>query len=456
MDYAKLKAGISVSEPTDEQIFNALKYYVSHKTWMCAETSKINMPIDADDESYGSIENDSRVVDYECYRGTVEFPDIDFGLTKRPNTKLTLEKHITGLKIAPRGVGVQPLVDANAKIEDILNNDEIGTKGKTGGLSTIKSTRENRGYWKVETDVEELAQGAALEVEYTYVVKNESDKDYLSNTLVSAYEAELNDGEAYNKYLTRIALGDSNTPSLKNSLKGNTHAYGTYLGQWYYNGEKSGTDCLVPSRVEEIQEALNNQLKYNEKTAGNDFTDEGVEYQTVVGNTGGKMILDENGKLIEETRDTVVKTKCPTDPISTGDKDCSKTLTLMRTLASLDHDEGSYPSYIADITCYSNAAGRRNMEAQPANLRYVHSKDTEMTLDNSYLYEDDSGHLYATQDAGGTRANEGDEFWGESIIITKPTGGNKKLPMQIAIVVISSIAIIGVGILLIKKFALKR
>jgi len=75
------------------------------------------------------------------------------------------------------------------------------------------------------------------------------------------------------------------------------------------------------------------------------------------------------------------------------------------------------------------------MNATPANLKYVHSEDSEMTMENS---------------------NEIDEFWAESIIITKPTGENKITPIQIVIITISSLAILAVGIVLIKKFALKK
>ena len=40
-------------------------------------------------------------------------------------------------------------------------------------------------------------------------------------------------------------------------------------------------------------------------------------------------------------------------------------------------------------------------------------------------------------------------------MVTKPTGENKQAPVQIIVIAISSVAVIGVGMILIKKFVLK-
>lgn len=159
-------------------------------TWMAAETSKLNVPIDSNTTP--------------TEKSTVLYDTMNFGLALRPETKLVLEKHITGLKITPSGTGVQPIVDARANIEQVINEGKIDTTGVTTGLATIKSDRSERGFWKVETDIEELAQGAQLEVEYTYVIRNDSDEDYLSSNLVENYINSIEDGN-YAKYLTSKA-----------------------------------------------------------------------------------------------------------------------------------------------------------------------------------------------------------------------------------------------------------
>ena len=434
-------------------------------TWMAAETSRINVPVDADNTGNS---DDSTNVSYDNIKNTVSFSNVNFGLALRPETKLILEKHITGLKITPNGTGVQPIVDAKSDIEGIINDNTITTSGVKDGLATIKSTRDNRGFWQVATDVEELAQGAELEVEYTYVIRNDSDEDYLSKTLVDAYRNQ--DIKPYNDVLNEV------TGTVKTTMKNGTYSYsnsnkiGAFLGSYYYNGDS--TRCAeVPSRVETLEEQLNNELVFDstEGTSGDDF-----EKTTA---TESKIIYDEEGNPKEADTVTVIENTEVSDILTrkTGEKyvnddtaktaDFSKTIKLRKLLSTSNGGsiEGNLPSYIAEIVKYSNAAGRRNMSAEPANLSYVHSDDKEMTLNNSWLYEKD-GKTYETQNKenipeGATNireANEEDEFWAETIIVTKPTGQDNISPMQIAIITVSSIAVLGVGIVLIKKFVLKK
>lgn len=390
-------------------------------TWMCAETSKIYVPVDSESSPKAT--------------STVSFGNMNFGLVERPKTNLVLEKHITGLKITPNGTGVQSIVDAKANIENIVNGTEVSTQGVTTGLATIKSTRDNRGFWQVATDIEELAQGAELEVEYTYVIRNDSEDDYLSAYLVGEYEKGIADGA----YETLLA---NNAKEVKTATKGKTNSYGTYLGQWYYNGQKSETDKLVSSRVETLEEALNNDLTFD--STGTDFkkvNDDSAVTKKVytVEGTNQDPLDKEIATVVQNTSASAFLTGKSGDKYTQGtDVDYSKTIILKTLLSSSNGGEigANLPSYIAQVVKYSNAAGRRDVKAEPDNLEYVHSDDTTMTLDNS--------------------GNEHDEFWGETIIITKPTGEDKLSPMQIAIITVSSIAVLGVGIVLIKKFVLKK
>ena len=361
-------------------------------TWMCAETSKVNVAVEGDNTSYANM---------------------NFGLALRPKTELTLEKHITGLKITPQGTGVQPIVDA--KIVD----GQI--QGITTGLARMPSTRGNRGFWKVETDIEELAQGATVELEYTYTIKNESDEDYLSATLINEYK-NLN-SEEYAKYLSYIV--DKNQGNLKNKVKGKTNTYGTFLGEYYYTGTKGSTDSEVLSTVNVIEDNLNNNLKLVEETD--------MAFEKANNEAEEKPVYDDGGNKKTEKIETVIKNKETTGSLVKGASFVA-TAKLTTTL-SASSKEISYPAYIGEIVEYTNAAGRKDMKATPGNLSYVHSEDTSKTMKD---------------------LNEHDEFWGETLMVSKPTGENKQAPMQIVIIAISSIAVIGVGIILIKKFVLKK
>ena len=515
-----------------------------HYTWMCAETSRINIPVDADDKS---TDNNSTTASYDYTNTNIKvlFGDMNFGLALRPQTKLVLEKHITGLKITPSGTGVQSIVDAKAEdlkdsegkviqpaIQRIINGDEVKVQGITEGLATIKSTAVNRGFWQVSTDVEELMQGAKLEVEYTYVLRNDGERDYLSSILVEAYENQ--DIKPYNETLMEIV---NNT--IKPSMKNGTYSYtanntiGTYLGQKYYLGfgkyhgdinndgkinendvdklkelienpdstydiedvdvnqdgnittneyiilnkyikdyietgiiEENDTayDKVVPSRIEIIEEALNNNLTFN--------SEEEIYFSKVNEEAVDKTVYNVVGEAKTEKIDTVIRNNKVSTYLTpnlgnhtTDTADWSRTLTLTTTLATVSGGElgANIPSYIAEIVQYSNAAGRIDMYAKVGNLSYVHSDDTDMTLENTTLY-DIGGKTYETQDEntipeGATnirKANERDEFWAESIIITKPTGEDKIIPIQIALITIVAVAMLGTGIVLIKKFVLKK
>lgn len=409
---------MSYSSTINKEVGEALENKSTlDKTWMAAETSKLNVQIDT--ESTPSTES------------TVAFNTINFGLALRPETKLVLEKHITGLKITPNGTGVQSIIDAKADINSIVNNDPTkatGAKGVTDGLAIIKSTRENRGFWQVATDIEELAQGAELEVEYTYVIRNDGDNDYLSDGLVDSY---IQNPDSYSDTLKKAA------ESKKISTKGNTQSYGEYLGEYYYLGKTGNKDKLVPSRVETLEEALNNDLTF---TSGEDFAKANTEsVKKNMYDTDGN--LKENVEIVSVVQNTSASSfltpKAGNKYESGKDVDYSKTITLRTLLSSSNGGEigTNLPSYIAEVVKYSNAAGRRDMSAEPANLSYVHSEDSRKTMVSD---------------------NEPDEFWGETIIITKPTGEDKLTPIQIAIITVSSMAVLGVGIVLIKKVVLKK
>lgn len=415
---------MSYSSTINKEVGEALENKSTlDKTWMAAETSKLNVQIDT--ESIPSTET------------TVTFNTMNFGLAERPKTKLVLEKHITGLKITPNGTGVQSIVDAKADISKIVNEDSVnptGIKGVTDGLAIIKATRENRGFWQVATDIEELAQGAELEVEYTYAIRNDGDNDYLSDGLVDSY---IQNPDSYSEILKKAA------ESKKISIKGNTQSYGEYLGEYYYLGKTGNKDKLVPSRVETLEEALNNDLTF---TSGEDFKkiNESAVKKMTIDKDGNERKDAQNNPTTEIT--TVVQNTSASNFLtpkagnkyeSGKDIDYSKTITLRTLLSSSNGGEigTNLPSYIAEVVTYSNAAGRRNTEAEPGNLSYVHSEDSRITMASN---------------------NEPDEFWGETIIITKPTGEDKLTEIAIAIITVSSIAVLGVGIVLIKKFVLKK
>lgn len=378
-------------------------------TWMCAESSNINVGVEE----------------------STKLSNMNFGLIVRPENKLLLEKHITALKITPQGTGVQPIVDAKLDIDKILDKDNVNTEDAEGvkeELKIIKSTRAERGFWQVETDIEELAQGAKVELEYTYVIKNVGDKDYLSAYVVQEYKDNIgkdvtgNGEDDYAEYLKEASK------TAKSNIKGKRNNYGKYLGVHYYTGNVDPEyDAEVPSRVNAIEDNLNNNLKLVDSVEGLDFK------KTNTTNVS-KRVYTVDGAEENESIETVIGNIEQFKELKVDERDTLKTVKL-ETILSASSREISYPTYIGEIIKYTNAAGRKDMASIPGNLGYVNSNDNEMTMENS---------------------NEPDEFWGERIMVSKPTGENKQAPVQIIVIAISSVAVIGVGIILIKKFVLKK
>lgn len=415
-------------------------------TWMCAETLKIKMPVDADTQANTS-DNTTVANGSNPNIGNTQFANVNFGLMERPKTKLVLEKYITGLTVKPVASGVNLIANATANINDILEakaGDTIKLEGQQDGLFATKSGRTDRGLWYLQTDTTELAQGADAYITYMYVIKNEGDEDYLNKDLISYYkEAKAKD------YAQKLSDLEGEVKKAKKSITGTPYKNGTYILDFYYTGTKGKDNEKVLASVEQIQEALNPKVKFVNSTT--DFTkaDRNVGNKYPYYNRDGE--LQENNNNIkeiitskEETSKKLLQTGKTLKEINDKNEkkdfinntmDTSKKLVVSVGLSASEIENGGvYDSYIAQVTHYTNAAGRRD-QSTPANLSYVHSEDTGITLD---------------------KYNEEDEFWAETFRITKPTGEDKITPVQIAIITISAVAVLGVGIILIKKFVLKK
>lgn len=400
---------------------------VLDNTWMCAETLKIKMPVDTDAKDNTS--DTAEVGDGNSPTiSNTQFDNVNFGLMERPKTKLVLEKHITGLTVKPVASGVNLIANATADINKILDQgegDQIQLEGQRDGLSATKSGRTNRGLWYLQTDTTELAQGADAYITYTYVIKNEGEQDYLSASLIEKY-GEDKDG-SYKAYLETLE------GIVKEQIKSKGFTKGEYLsGSYYRKNDNAFTPTLVQASVEQIQEALNPKVKFVNSTTDFNII-KNQDGSTLVEN---KNVYKEDGTGIteEEIKEQIESTK-GTGKMELNGRDTSKKLVVSVGLSASEIENGGvYDSYIAQVTHYTNAAGRRD-QSTPANLSYVHSEDTGITLD---------------------KYNEEDEFWAETFRITKPTGEDKITPVQIAIITISAVAVLGVGIILIKKFVLKK
>lgn len=472
-----------------------LKTEVLDNTWMCAETPRINVTVDSD--TMATDENNTTVGDGNTVPSNI-FENVNFGLMERPKTKLVLEKHITELTVTAQAG--TPLTEARADIKDDIMNAEdnaiITPEGKIDGLIAVKSTRYNRGQWYLQTDTTELGQGTTAKITYTYAITNKGDKDYLSSTLVDLYN-----NRPIDEYANELIDLEG---EVKEKMQLGEFSKGTYLGQFYYT--RVGTsDKEVLATVEQIQEFINPELTYSGDDVANQIRkDPAVMSENKKRYTNEDVLEDINVKERIESTAPTRKLQIKDGDYSEENTDFDKRFMVEKVLSAQEiEDGGVYDSYLADITHYTNAAGRRD-ESTPDNLSYVHSEDTNMNLE-TYIYTDpdtnnvklivseidmvldtatgtaveEEVYTYyandvppngikaegATKGENGTiiyngntytKLNEQDEFWAETFKITKPTGEDKLTPVQIAIITVSAVAILGVGIILIKKFVLKK
>lgn len=362
---------------------------VLNNTWMCAETSKVNVEVDGEKASY---------------------TDMNFGMEKRPQTKIELKKYITGFKLtASNG---QTLVNATVDVNEYFNNP--------GSInSKIQGIRDNLSvtntYWSYEvspTDINTIVEGANLEYVYDLVVENNSDDDYLSTDLVKAYEGKTI--SEYAEYLTDIAK----TVKTNTQTKG-THTYGNYLGTQYYEGGTNNNQ--VKTEVTQLKDYVNDNLRLVGVNLTPDQYEEKNEKHYVLNDAYGLDEKDVKTFILKGTSKKLEKDEWTDMSTVTLGKDS------LSASGKLDID-----NYIAEVIAYTNAAGRR-ADTTPANAEFV-SKGVNGIA---------------------ARTHEKDEADTARIGIGAATGNDEKTPYVWLITIVAGIVIVAAGVVATKKYIIK-
>lgn len=361
---------------------------VLNNTWMCAETSKVNVEVDGEKASY---------------------TDMNFGMEKRPQTKIELKKYITGFKLtASNG---QTLVNATVDVNEYFNNP--------GSISSkIQGIRDNLSvtntYWSYEvspTDINTIVEGANLEYVYDLVVENNSDNDYLSETLKNAYETKNID--EYATYLTNTAK------TVKGEIQEGKHTYGEYLGAQYYAGGTN--DNKVKTEVTQLKDYVNDNLRLVGVNLTPDQYEEKNEKHYVLNDAYGLDEKDVKTFILKGTSKKLEKDEWTDMSTVTLGKDS------LSASGKLDID-----NYIAEVIAYTNAAGRR-ADTTPANAEFV-SKGVNGIA---------------------ARTHEKDEADTARIGIGAATGNDEKTPYVWLITIVAGIVIVAAGVVITKKYIIK-
>lgn len=389
VEKATLKTILEKKELTlTEDNLKTLLGDVLNNTWMCAETSKVNVEVNGENASY---------------------TDMNFGMEKRPQTKIELKKYITGFKLtASNG---QTLVNATVDVNEYFNNP--------GSISSkIQGIRDNLSvtntYWSYEvspTDINTIVEGANLEYVYDLVVENNSDNDYLSETLKNAYETKNID--EYATYLTNTAK------TVKGEIQEGKHTYGEYLGAQYYAGGTN--DNKVKTEVTQLKDYVNDNLRLVGVNLTPDQYEEKNEKHYVLNDAYGLDEKDVKTFILKGTSKKLEKDEWTDMSTVTLGKDS------LSASGKLDID-----NYIAEVIAYTNAAGRR-ADTTPANAEFV-SKGVNGIA---------------------ARTHEKDEADTARIGIGAATGNDEKTPYVWLITIVAGIVIVALGAVVTKKYIKK-
>ena len=367
-------------------------------TWMCAESSKIEIPV--------SQSATDQTVPIERA--------LNFGLVKRPQPALALEKHVTGLQIGD-------IINATADIYNYTSDGStVNLTSNTGSESVFLATATNkeansRGEWIVETDTANLS-GKRLNITYTYVVTNAGDKDYIGEGLASVATSEY----------ANIAQ------TVKQQMRGLSFTPGHYVGTAYYTGNVgSDREVATPLKIEDYLGKTNNALQLGT----GDFTEVGAETKDIWADSGS-----------EGTEEVTV--------IQTANRELNAgtqmTFTVNVYKDSLDISAGqnfTFRSYAAQLvpTDVTSKTGTLANNVTLGNLEKV----------QSYAPLNIVALTPQSNTAIPVFTPEIDEFVAETITITMDTGGDRETPVLLITAITGGLVVIAVGIVLIKKFVIK-
>lgn len=389
-------------------------------TWMCAETSLIWFEI-----SDNKDEGDS--TDYIK-------KNANFGLIERPRADLVLEKHITSLTIdAEQDVeAITNFANYDKAIYNGLMVNLIANNGEGVLSSATHKILNNRGRWLVQMDPAKVA-GGSIRITYGYRIENLGDADYLGPQLVS----QLNAGKTYEQIANEVKILTSQPGYIP----------GAYLGIRYYNvngGRDPGEEeSSIPFQVEDYmstEDGLNLQAANSFAIAVNKQNELVWTYPTRNASEASPIQELEEVTVLQSREIMTLYANEPT--YANGD---IVTLTLYDD--SIDSISGVkeivYRSYASQLIYPTSGVktsdtGTLNKNSTLGNLQTVQSYATLASVPISHI------------------TPEADEFIAETVEITLDTGGeDKQAPVILIISITTGLAVIVIGIVLIKKFIIK-
>ena len=402
------------------------------KTKLFADTEKLIMEVE-----YTEIEAEYTREKYVTNKSYV-VENVDFGLVERPRQELTITKDIENIRlIANSG---QTIFDAEEKTNNLA------------WVTPIKDiyNRDNDRNGMIQATIDEnLMHGATIKVLYKISVENTGEKDYI-----------LSDGTVdKNFYNTGIPLSTSKLVATK----------ADYIIDYVENNLKFNTDDQL-----DIIDKDKGYNKYWEFVKGEDNSGNSIDNLSTI-------LTADNNSLIDPSLDTVVKgyntiikatddspllyNLIPADKrgeqketLATATNPTTKTETLLFLTKVLDTSDNTNDNFMynnsLEIIKFSNLVGRRhynNVSKSKYNEEDQITKDEVVTsIPGNY----DPRNASDTTRSNDTVTREVDRDYAERITVLVPFGQRNMIWIIIGSII--AVAILGVGIILIKKKVLRK
>ncbi len=401
-------------------------------SWMCAETSKVQIPI---------TENAEDVAAGTATGNNTEERKLNFGLVERPNAQLILEKHITSLKVTSTDnrtiVDVttgEPYADANGKV---YNQDNGGLTKVLTPTATDKDITNSIGQWNISYDVSQYGD-IIVQIGYTYNISNVGDKDYIGQEL----NALIGNNKLSDVY-TQVASQLENNNRLVMANEGIINAViGTYLGKVYYTGSNQGNSDVeigIPLKLEDYllaDKQYSNNINFAEKNINpNSITPTEKVYwkdSTNIQKVNVKVLNSDEFELRGgESRTYKLNTVQQVDPTITSN--CIF---------------NSSTAQLAFGETLTSKTGRVAQDANRNNVLSTLATASDGTAGGVTVGE--ASVVYTTD-----IAPQSDEFIAETVQIIPTFGADKETPVILIASVTAGLVVVAVGIVLIKKFIIK-
>lgn len=404
---------------------------------------------------------------------------IDIGIEERSNTELVLDKEIESIELktntgatilkAVYDINYEYTLDEDtgktkyeAKVE--LNKDaSYGTNNLLAQNKDEEAGLQNFRYINYD---DSISQGLNLEVVYRFTALNVGEVDRTGKVSEMSSEEIL---AKANELKDQVYVREGDTFKNINHLN-----VGEYVGSIYYLGKREAytqNDTIVTTKVRQLIDYVDNDAVF--KASDNIELDS--SWKTVT----AEELLD--NKVIESTiigeYDGVKNIVDDKDVVYTTSEKNNLVLSVDKT----DGEKLSNPGFIVDIVPFAASKENSDLESAEAScmssMKLVMTRSIDSQIDDEDLSYDNIAEIVKFENTVGKRdietiagnsdpklgeftasLEERDSSATELITFTPPTGlgTQTSLTIEILIVTLVALAIVLIGVIIIKKTVLKK